>query len=155
MTGSEAPSAGGPPEARQFDFWIGEWDVRDPDGVLAGRNRIEAILGGAAIRETWQGESGHAGTSLNAWDPDRRVWRQAWIDVNDFWLWLEGGLVDGAMVMEGERPKRDDPGRIVRHRISWSRIDGDPDRLRQLWEASQDGGTSWQTLFDGHYSRAG
>jgi hypothetical protein len=140
-------------EMRQFDFWLGDWDVRDPEGVLAGRNRIEPILGDTAIRETWEGESGHRGTSLNAWDPVSRVWRQAWIDVGGLWLWIEGGLVDGVMVMEGDRPRRDDPGRIVRHRISWSRVDGDADRLRQHWEMSEDGGGSWKTLFDGRYTR--
>ena len=26
---------------RQFDFWLGEWQVRTPDGKLVGTNRIE------------------------------------------------------------------------------------------------------------------
>ena len=143
------------PEARQFDFWIGDWAVREPDGSLAGHNRIEPILGGAALREAWQGESGHAGTSLNAWDPISGVWRQAWTDVNGFWLWLEGGFQGEAMILEGELPSQADPTQLVRHRISWSLIEGDPDQLRQHWEVSQDGGTSWQTLFDGRYTRQG
>jgi hypothetical protein len=136
-------------DARAFDFWIGEWEVRDADGTVAGHNRIEAILGGAALRESWTGVSGHVGTSLNAWDPDRGVWRQAWVDVNGFWLLLEGELRDGAMVLEGDRPKRGDPTRTVRHRIVWSVVDGDPDRVRQHWEFSEDGGVTWATLFDG------
>ena len=28
------------PAYRQFDFWIGEWQVHTPDGKLAGTNRI-------------------------------------------------------------------------------------------------------------------
>ncbi len=147
--------SGQPPETRQFDFWIGNWTVHEPDGSLAGHNRIEPILGGAALRESWQGESGHAGTSLNAWDPVRDVWRQAWTDVNGFWLWLEGGFRGEAMILEGERPSQADPSRSVRHRISWGLIDGDPDHLRQHWEASEDGGATWQTLFDGRYTRQG
>jgi hypothetical protein len=141
------------PEMRQFDFWIGDWVVREPDGTLAGHNRIESILGAAALRESWRGESGHAGTSLNAWDPVRGVWRQAWTDVNGFWLWLEGGLQGGAMILEGERPSQADPSQSVRHRISWSLIDGDPDHLRQHWEVSEDDAATWQTLFDGRYTR--
>jgi hypothetical protein len=153
--GDSNQGSGRPPEARQFDFWIGDWVVREPDGTLAGHNRIEPILGGSALRESWLGESGHAGTSLNAWDPVRAVWRQAWTDVNGFWLWLEGGLQEDAMVMEGERPGQADPSQWARHRISWSLIDGDPDRLRQHWESSEDGGATWQTLFDGRYEREG
>jgi hypothetical protein len=148
-------SSAGPPEARQFDFWIGDWVVREPDGNLAGHNHIEPILGGAALRESWQGESGLLGTSLNAWDPVRRLWRQAWTDANGFWLLLEGGLRDDAMVLEGERPSQADPSRTVRHRVTWRLVDGDPDHVRQHWEGSEDGGATWQTLFDGRYTRKG
>jgi hypothetical protein len=37
----------------------------------------------------------------------------------------------------------------VRQRISWSR---DGDLVRQLWETSVDGAT-WETAFDGLYTR--
>src|SRR5262245_23301808 len=30
----------GAPENRQFDFWIGDWQVHKPDGSFAGMNRI-------------------------------------------------------------------------------------------------------------------
>jgi hypothetical protein len=142
------------PEARQFDFWIGNWVVHGPDGSAAGRNRIESILGGAALRESWQGESGHAGTSLSGWDPDAGVWRQAWVDANGSWLLLEGGLAGDAMVLEGERPLESDKTKVARHRVSWSIVEGDPSRLRQHWEVSEDGGASWGTVFDGRYTRS-
>jgi hypothetical protein len=41
------------------------------------------------------------------------------------------------------------------HRITWSRIDGDSDRVRQLWETSRDGGETWSVAFDGEYRRVG
>ena len=28
------------PQHRQFDFWLGDWDVTKPDGKAAGHNRI-------------------------------------------------------------------------------------------------------------------
>ena len=34
-----------------------------------------------------------------------------------------------------------------------SELDGDPDRVRQHWESSSDGGTTWTTAFDGVYVR--
>jgi len=38
-------------EARQFDFWIGEWRVTE-NGKLAGHNRIEPLLEGCACSKT-------------------------------------------------------------------------------------------------------
>jgi hypothetical protein len=31
------------PAYRQFDFWLGDWKVRRPDGKIAGANRIMRI----------------------------------------------------------------------------------------------------------------
>ncbi|MEQ1516386.1 MAG: hypothetical protein ABL931_07860, partial [Usitatibacteraceae bacterium] len=40
-------------ENRQFDFWIGDWDVTTPDGKLAGTNLIKPILAGCVLHENW------------------------------------------------------------------------------------------------------
>lgn len=140
------------PQRHAFDFWIGEWEVDDPEGTLVGRNTITPLFDGMALREEWRGESGHRGTSLNAWSPQRRAWLQAWVDSSGLVLELAGGPIDGAMVLEGEAalPGPDEP--LRRHRITWSVIGGDPDRVRQHWEASAPDGT-WETVFDGRYRR--
>ena len=52
-----APKPCSSPEYRQFDFWLGDWDVTEA-GKPAGTNRITAILGGCAVREEWKGVSG-------------------------------------------------------------------------------------------------
>jgi hypothetical protein len=140
------------PAHRQFDFWAGEWEVRDPEGAVVGRNRITHLFGGCALREEWEGASGFQGTSLNVHDAARGGWHQTWVDAAGSLLLLDGGLRDGTMVLEGTAPAREAPGQQTRHRISWSLLDGDPDRLRQRWEASADGAT-WETVFDGRYSR--
>ena len=44
------------PEHRQFDFWVGEWRVTTPDGKHAGDNRIEKVLDGCALHESWQND---------------------------------------------------------------------------------------------------
>jgi hypothetical protein len=136
---------------REFDFWIGDWEVRTPEGGLAGHNRITSIVGGRGLREEWQGVSGLTGTSLNTWTAERGGWHQTWIDSAGTLLLLDGAFRDGAMVMEGEG--KDDDGRPIRHRITWTKVDGDSDRLRQHWETSADGGKAWETAFDGHYIR--
>jgi hypothetical protein len=38
------------PAHREFDFWLGEWEVRTPDGKLAGTNRIEREHDGCVLR---------------------------------------------------------------------------------------------------------
>ena len=140
------------PQRRQFDFWLGTWDVHDPEGKLAGRNRITALFDGCALREEWQGASGFRGTSLNGWSPQTGRWHQTWVDSSGLLLRLEGELRDGSMVMEGEAPIPGQGAQAMRHRISWSPADGDPDRLRQHWEVSAEDG-AWQTVFDGRYQR--
>jgi hypothetical protein len=60
-------------EHRQFDFWVGRWDVFVPSGKKAGENRIELIADGCALLEQWTGTGGVTGKSLNIYDAsDRR-----------------------------------------------------------------------------------
>ena len=55
-----------------------------------------------------------------------------------------------AMVLEGKRPAPGGNG-VVQHRISWT--PNEDGSVKQLWEASQDGGESWNVIFDGLYMR--
>lgn len=141
------------PEAHQFDFWIGDWNVTTPDGKQAGTNRIDAVLGGCAIQEHWAGVRGMTGTSLNMFIPSKGQWHQTWIDDRGSLLLLDGQFQDGAMVLTGEGKPKAGSTTPSRERITWSRLDGDD--VRQLWEQSQDGGTTWTVVFDGHYHKKG
>ena len=58
---AQTPAPVLPPESRQFDFWIGEWDVTTPDGKPAGSSRIERIANGAGLLENWSGYPAPAG----------------------------------------------------------------------------------------------
>lgn len=136
------------PEYRQFDFWVGDWDVRTPDGKPAGSNRIERILNGCALRETWKGASGTNGTSVNSWDSGTRRWHQTWVDDGGLLLNLEGGLRAGRMVLVGETVSP--TGDRALQRITWSSLSGG--RVRQLWEQSADAGKTWMIAFEGIYS---
>jgi len=133
---------------RQFDFWLGDWDVVDAKGKPAGRNRIVAVHDGCALQENWAGNGGFTGTSLNAYDAERKAWHQTWVDNNGGVLQLDGNVVDGRMVLTGEST---DEGRKVLQRIAWQRL---PDgRVRQLWESSSDAGATWTVAFDGYYAK--
>jgi hypothetical protein len=138
-------------EHRSFDFWVGSWEVRTPDGRVAGYNRIREAMGGCVLHERYTTAQGYEGESLNIYDASRRVWHQTWTDNGGLLLTLEGGFDGQRMVLEGETV--DTAGVATRHRITWSRVDGDPDRVRQHWESSSDGGATWSTAFDGLYVR--
>ena len=132
---------------RDFDFWIGEWDVFGPQGKQAGTNSITQLLDGGAIAEHWHGTGGVEGHSINAYDAKTDRWHQTWVDSTGGFLLLDGGLVDGSMVLEGSEPGTDGAP-PQRQRITWT---PGPDGVRQHWETSDDDGTSWQTAFDGRY----
>ena len=145
--GQSAPCAAA--EHHQFDFWIGDWDVTTPDGKPAGKNKIEAILGGCALRESWTGAKGGVGTSYNAWDRRRGVWHQTWMDAQGNVLQLEGRFADGRMTLVGVT--EDSTGGKATQRIIWEQTA--PGQVRQLWETSTDGGASWTVSFDGRYRK--
>ena len=144
---SERPCAA--PEHRQFDFWIGNWTVATSDGKTAGDNRIETILDGCALMETWTGASGTRGRSVNIYSQRSGQWHQTWVDTNGTLLQLDGGIEDGKMVLSGSDPGA--KGAPVHHEITWEKLDDG--RVRQHWRISKDGKTSWNDVFIGFYTR--
>ena len=134
-------------EYRQFDFWVGHWQVVNPKGDVVGSNRISRVSGGCALLERWNSARGNTGASINMYEPDRQGWTQVWVSPGLI-LHLHGGFGDGSMVLSGEREDAQGP---VMDRITWTpRPDG---TVRQHWEISRDDGVSWQTVFDGRYER--
>lgn len=145
-TPAPAQTACSDPAYRQFDFWLGEWEVLKADGSLAGTNRIEKEYGGCVLHERYATSRGYSGESLNTYDPSRKSWHQTWVDNTGLLLLLEGQLIDGHMVLEGENQGRS--GTVVKHRITWT---PNPDgSVRQLWESTDSGG-KWTVAFDGLY----
>ena len=132
-------------EHRQFDFWLGEWDVVQ-SGKTAGRNNIRSILNGCAISEDWAGTGGFRGSSLNFYNAETKRWQQTWIDSQGQSLALQGSFQAEGMVLESVAAK-DAP----RHKITWTPL---PDKtVRQFWQVQEAPGSEWKTLFDGRYSR--
>lgn len=139
------------PEFRQFDFWVGNWEVKNPKGELEGTNRIDVIEGGCAIQEHWDDGHGMTGTSFNTYDLGSHKWHQTWVDNMGSLLVLNGELTGGKMVLSGEMASRIAPGKTVLHRITWTPVDAN--HVRQFWEVSRDGGKTWKVNFDGMYTR--
>ena len=140
------------PEHRQFDFWVGDWEVFTADGQKAGENTIEKVLNGCALAESWRGAQGSIGRSLNMYFARDGRWHQNWVDGNGGRLDLAGGLDgEGRMVLSGVMPGPE--GGEVRHEISWEPLEGG--EVKQHWRASRDGGESWRDVFVGIYRHTG
>jgi hypothetical protein len=137
-----------PNPQHDFDFWLGDWDVFGPKGQQVGTNLVTSLFETGAVAEHWRGQGGVEGRSVNAWDELRSCWHQTWVDSSGGILLLDGRLVDGAMVLEGQAPGVDAAPEL--QRITWTQVDGE---VRQLWEVSADDGQTWRTAFDGHYRR--
>lgn len=135
---------------RQFDFWVGEWDVFTPQGQQAGTNSIQKDEQGCVLVEHWIGGGGGTGMSINYYDPGKEKWVQQWVASGGGLIYQEGGLnEEGAMFLEGTlTPLR---GQESQLRGTWTLL---PDgRVRQFYEQSTDGGMTWLTWFDGYYVR--
>ena len=134
-------------EYRQFDFWIGDWEVATKDGKVIGHNRIRSILGGCVLEENWESANGKSkGTSNNIYDARRKVWHQSWVDNSGLLLQIEGAFHDGSMVLEGVLGTAD---KEQPQRITWTLL---PDgKVRQLWEQETDG--KYKVVFEGFYGK--
>lgn len=134
------------PEHRQLDFWIGDWDVIDQTtGKQAGTSKIEKLLDGCVIYESWTGVNQYRGNSFNLYNRDVKKWQQVWVDTSGQRIDFVGELKSDGMYYEG--PFRSN-GKEVMSRMKFIKL---PDnRVRQLWEQSQDG-KIWKVLFDGLY----
>jgi hypothetical protein len=69
-------------EYRQFDFWIGSWDVYPTGGrQLVAHSLIESVYNRCGLRENWMPlKTQNSGGSLNIYVSGEKLWRQTWID---------------------------------------------------------------------------
>src|SRR6266508_5272465 len=68
------------PQYRQFDFWLGDWDLVGADGKKSAEDKVVQVLGGCALQENWTGVKSGQGLSFSAYDPATRHWHQTLID---------------------------------------------------------------------------
>ncbi len=136
---------------RQFDFWLGDWNVYDPAGTLVGTNTIHLVSDSCAIQEHWTSSQGNHGTSLSFYDNGTEKWNQLWIGGQGGPLSISGQPEEGKMIMFTERLYSKQKQAWYIDRITWT--NNDDGSVRQHWERSFDEKKSWKTLFDGLYKR--
>lgn len=135
-------------ENRQFDFWVGEWDVRTPDGTPRGLSSITVENGNCWIHEHWTSLIEGKGESINFYNSTTQKWHQTWVDDQGGLAEFDGGLKNGAMVLEGYRQEGSKdrlPARLTLTPLP----DG---AVRQLGEYSNDGGKTWIVEYDFRYT---
>jgi hypothetical protein len=134
--------------ARQFDFWLGEWDCAwRSDGLEhVGTNSVYADLGGTVVVENFDGRPSLdlQGLSLSVYDRKAQRWKQTWVDSDGTYLAFVGGFEDGAMEL-----RREAGGAVFRMR--WEHIE--PNAFDWSYARSDDGGETWTPLWEIGYSR--
>jgi hypothetical protein len=140
----------GLPEASGFDFWVGRWEVRMPDGTPIGTNTISKRDGGCSIQERWEGSGGSTGTSVSFYLPSRGEWRQVWTGSSGTLFDITGKAGNGSMHMEGTI-EYVEPNRVVAFRGTWT--EGADGRVRQRLEEFDLVAQTWVVWFDGLYRR--
>jgi hypothetical protein len=99
-----AQPCAGDPVHRQFDFWIGDWNVTPSGGPGGATNQIRGGLDGCLVAESWTAANGVRGRSINAYDRDLRQWHQTWVSSQPLGhLRMAGNLEGDTMVLRGQR----------------------------------------------------
>jgi hypothetical protein len=137
-------------EAGGFDFWLGRWEVRAPDGTLVGTNTITRRDGGCSIQERWEGAGGSTGTSISFYLPSRGEWRQVWTGSGGTVFDITGTAGDGTMRLEGTI-EYVETSQVVAFRGTWTRAEDG--RVRQRLEEFDLIAQTWVVWFDGFYRR--
>jgi tetratricopeptide (TPR) repeat protein len=130
------------PQYRGMDFWLGDWDVRNAAGGLAGTSHVELILDKCIVYENWTGTYGDEGKSFNHYDTNLQKWVEYYVGNRAGTMWT-GAVSNGAVVFESGSGSS-------RQRLTFTPL---PDgRVHQLFESSADG-ANWTPSTDLYYSR--
>ena len=138
--------------ARQFDFWLGEWDCSWDDGDRrhVATNSVYLDLGDKVVVENFDGRPSldFQGLSFSVYDRNAGCWKQTWVDSEGSYLDFTGGFENG--VMELRRDGEVDGAPAI-FRMRWENIERDS--LDWSWQRSDDGGETWIPLWEIGYSR--
>jgi len=155
LSGSDRPPGActvGP--YRQFDFWVGDWDISVPSGLVP-TSHVRSLVGGCLVEENFFGVGGaFGGRSMNVYDRTRALWRQMWMDDTSALILLEGERKGAAMQLTGSRLARVPSGNILAtdDTVTWTDRDSGP---HQFWLSVFRAGSQTFpiTLFDGSYQK--
>ncbi len=150
----QRPSGCVSPESRQFDFWLGQWDV-SPSGSTSGVTIAESSITlhdqGCVIIEEWRPFGGGHGHPINSYDAAGQKWRQTWVDSSGVRTEF-GGVYDG-QAMRLDDLSGNGPGAAAgaRSRMNYQALD--ENTVRQWGENFDAAQNAWVVTWDLTYRR--
>ena len=141
-------------ESRQFDFWLGEWDVSPGESaVLIAESTITLHDQGCVILENWRPFRNAHGHSINVYDATDGKWHQTWADASGRRTEYAGSIdSEGVMRLDNFGPPQ--PGAPpTRQRMNFQRID--ENTVRQWGETFDAEQQAWSTTWSFTYRRRG
>lgn len=146
------------PQGSEFDFWLGEWNLKWPGGQAGtpedetgrGTNVITKVLDDCVILENFRTE-GFSGMSVSTIKRQTGKWHQTWVDSNGGFLTFRGEFRDGEMELRTE-PFENPAGEQQVNRMVWRNIADD--LLDWHWQRSLDKGGTWEDLWVIRYTRS-
>jgi ketosteroid isomerase-like protein len=138
------------PEYRQFDFWVGDWDVFESNSTSkVARVRVDRILNGCVLRERYEDAAGLQGESFSIYDGGKRLWHQTWVTNRGQLLTIEGKMTGGEMILTGANRT---PDGLENHiRGTWKSLNSRV--VRETAVTSSDMGKTWKPWFDLSFRR--
>lgn len=138
------------PEASQFDFWLGDWELTWND-TSHGTNHVLKIMDGCTVNENFYDPAmKYSGSSWSVYNPQLKVWEQTWVDNQGGYIALTGSFENGMMTLTA-RPRKLPNGKEIVSRMVFYNISHDTFDWR--WESTKDAGASWQPNWLIHYKR--
>ena len=137
-------------EARQFDFWLGDWDVF-VQGRKVGENLIELDTQGCTLVESWKNNGGGKGKSLNVYNAATKQWQQFYVSGQGNVFLFEGNYRPKEKNMYFTAETLGSNGGKVLHIFEFFDL---PDKtVQQRWKQSTDGGKTYTTVWDSIYKK--
>ncbi len=137
------------PQYRQFDFWVGDWDVYGKGGALVGHSAVKLILGDCVVFENWTDGVGNEGKSFNKYNANMKRWEQYWVDQYGSTTYYTGNLENGNMAYLSD--SFTPTGQPAKLRLTFFPLPGG--KVRQFGETSTDDGKTWTVSYDLTYVR--
>ncbi len=139
-----AASCATTPDARQLDYWLGNWRVGG-----SGTSAVSTSLDQCVVTERWDTGKGLKGENIFAYSADDKQWHGLYVDNQGRVHILAGTVTSGVATFQG--PSLVSDGHPVLNRITIARQGANA--VEQTWEKSSDNGATWTVEFRGAYAR--
>jgi len=135
---------------KQFDFWIGNWNVYDTKNKLIGKNNVVKMKNACAIQENWSSKTSRSkGTSYNYYNAANKSWNQVWVDNAGGSLQLKGFYRHNKMVLKSKLISGEKGAYY--NQITWFKNANGT--VTQLWELLDVNNTPFNEIFRGTYKK--